>query len=314
MKNLGLGYVKTSTVENFTTESGIKIRRYMSPIVRKALKLATKRTVYLESYPNLESNTPYIFASTHSFDEDIIAALSIIDRNAYVLLGTTDQIDHNPQMYAAWLNGMIYVDRLDADSRKEATKKMERILNSGTSVLLFPEGGWNNTENLLCQPLFAGPYILAQKTKAKVVPIASFNEPNSNDIFIKVGEPMDFTGKEKKEALRELRDSLATMMFEHIEHHSTPIVRSQLGEDQHLDFMEVRRKEYMRVKWTRDVWDEELAFYHDKDQPLPIKIRESFDKVVITRHNAYIMAPIIERRLEDEKYNFKIYMKKKTKQ
>jgi len=314
MKNLGLGYVKTSTVENFTTESGIKIRRYMSPIVRKALKLATKRTVYLESYPNLEPNTPYIFASTHSFDEDIIAALSIIDRNAYVLLGTTDQIDHNPQMYAAWLNGMIYVDRLDANSRKEATKKMERILNSGTSVLLFPEGGWNNTENLLCQPLFAGPYILAQKTKAKVVPIASFNEPSSNDIFIKVGEPMDFTGKEKKEALRELRDSLATMMFEHIEHHSTPIVRSELGEDQHLDFMEVRRREYMRVKWTRDVWEEELAFYHDKDQPLPIKIRESFDKVVITRHNAYIMAPIIKRRLEDEKYNFKIYMKKKTKQ
>lgn len=313
MKNLGLGYVKTSTVENFTTESGIKIRRYMSPIVRKALKLATKRTVYLESYPNLEPNTPYIFASTHSFDEDIIAALSIIDRNAYVLLGTTDQIDHNPQMYAAWLNGMIYVDRLDANSRKEATKKMERILNSGTSVLLFPEGGWNNTENLLCQPLFAGPYILAQKTKAKVVPIASFNEPSSNDIFIKVGEPMDFTGKEKKEALRELRDSLATMMFEHIEHHSTPIVRSELGEDQHLDFMEVRRREYMRVKWTRDVWEEELAFYHDKDQPLPIKIRESFDKVVITRHNAYIMAPIIKRRLEDERYNFKIYMKKNTK-
>ena len=39
---------------------------------------------------------------------------------------------------------------------------------------------------------------------------------------------MDFTGKEKKEALRELRDSLATMMFEHIEHHSTPIVRSHI--------------------------------------------------------------------------------------
>ena len=191
MKNLGLGYVKTSTVENFTTESGIKIRRYISPAVRKVLKLATKRTVYLESYPKLDPNTPYIFASTHSFDEDIIAALSVIDRNAYVLLGTTDQIDHNPQMYAAWLNGMIYVDRLDENSRRESVKKMERILNSGTSVLLFPEGGWNNTENLLCQPLFAGPYILAQKTKVKVVPIASFNEPNSNDIFIKVGEPMD---------------------------------------------------------------------------------------------------------------------------
>ncbi len=314
MKNLGLGKVKTSTVDTFTTDGGIKVRAFINPALRKILRLATKRTVFLESYPKLNPNEPYIFASTHSFDEDIIAALSIIDRNAYVLIGTTDQIDYNPQMYAAWLNGMIYVDRLDSESRKESVKKMERILNSGTSVLLFPEGGWNNTENLLIQPLFAGPYILAQKSKAKVVPIASFNEPGSNDIFIKVGEPMDIGLKEKKEALSELRDALATMMFEHIENHSTPIVRSELGENQHLTFMEMRKNEYMRVKWTRDVWDEELAFYHDKEKPLPIKIRESFDKVVITRENAYIMAPIIERRLEDQEYDFKTYMKKNWRQ
>lgn len=310
MKNIGIGYVKTANADNFTSNIGIKVRRVINPLLRRILKLATKRKVFLESYPKLEKGTPYIFASTHSFDEDIIASLSIIDRNAYVLMGTTDQIDYNPQMYAAWANGMVYVDRLNNDSRKESLKKMIRVLNSGSSVLLFPEGGWNNTENLLCQPLFAGPYLLAQATNAKVVPIAAFNEHNSKNIYITVGEPLDFSNKSKKEALTELRDSLATMMFEHMKKHTDEIKRSELPADCRLKFMEERRQEYMRVKWTRDVWDEELAFYHDKEHPLPIKVRESLDNVVIKRDNAHIMAPILERREEDRQYDFKTYMKR----
>ena len=119
MKNYGLQKVKISTVDNFTSEIGIKLRRTINKPLRKALKLATKRNIIVDYYPTLEKNKPYIFASTHSFDEDIIAGLSTIDRNAYVLIGTTDQIDYNPQMYAAYINGMIYVDRLNEKSRKD---------------------------------------------------------------------------------------------------------------------------------------------------------------------------------------------------
>lgn len=74
---------------------------------------------------------------------------------------STDQLEHNPQVYAAWLNGLIYVNRREEISRKDSVKKMERILNSGSSVFLFPEGGWNNTENLLVLPLFSDPWLLS---------------------------------------------------------------------------------------------------------------------------------------------------------
>lgn len=310
MKNVGLQHVKNLRVNNFTTKFGLKLRRVIHSPFRQVLKLATKRKVFLESYPKLKPNTPYIFASTHSFDEDIVAALSVIDRNAYVLLGTTNQIECNPQIYAAWINGMIYVNRLDKESRKDAVSKMKFVLENGSSVLLYPEGGWNNTENLLCQPLFAGPYTLAKETGLEVVPIATFNEAGSNEIYIRVGEPMKLSQKGKREALDDLRNSLGTMMYEHIERHSTPLVRSQLGANYRQEFMEQRRLEYLRVKWTRDIWDEELAFYHDKERPLPIKIRESLKNVNITKNNAYIMAPILERIEEDEQYDFKTYMKK----
>ena len=44
---------------------------------------------------------------------------------------------------------MKFAERLSDVSDIESMPKMERVLASGSSVLIFPEGGWNNTENLL---------------------------------------------------------------------------------------------------------------------------------------------------------------------
>ena len=308
MKNYGLGWIKTSNIDNFTSKTGIKLRRAIHKPLQIVLKLATKRKIIIENYPKLEKGVPYIFASTHSFDEDIISNLATIDRNAYVLIGTTDQLDFNPTMYAAWLNGLIYVDRLDKNSRQESLKKMEKIIKSGTSILMFPEGGWNNTENLIVQNLFGGPYYLSKLTGAKVVPISAFNEMGSSKIYIRVGDPIDLSKYDKKDALIELRNSLATMRFNQIELYSTPIERSKLSPNARLNFMEQRKNEYLRVNWSRDVWEEELTVYKDKNCPSPEDIRKSIDDVVITKENAEIFAPILVKRLEDKKYDFKKYM------
>lgn len=310
MKNIGLGRVKTSNVENFTTDFGIRFRKIINKPLKKILNIATKRDVIIESYPKLEKDKSYIFASTHSFDEDIIAALGTIDRSVYVLIGTTDQIDHNPTMYAAWVNGMIYVDRLDPKSRKESVKKMKRILNSGSSILMFPEGGWNNTENLLVQKLFSGPYILSKDTECEVVPVSTFNEANNDKIYIRVGNPLELSKMDKKSALVFLRNELGTMMYQQIEKYSTHIERSKLPNDARKRFMEERKNEYLRVKWSKDVWNEELTVYKDKDIQTAEDIMQALDAVKITTKNAGILAPILVKRMEDKEYNFKDFMHK----
>ncbi len=310
MKNIGLEKVKTATAMSFTTDFGINIRKKINKPLRMVLRTATKREIIVECYGNLEKDKPYIFASTHSFDEDIIAALATIDRSTYVLIGTTDQIDCNPTMYAAWINGMIYVDRLDPVSRKESLLKMIRVLVSGSSVLLFPEGGWNNTENLTVQKLFSGPYKLSKSTKREVVPISTFNEPGSNKIYIRVGNPIDLSNMDKKDANTYLRDELATKMYNQIELYSTPIKRAELTSDAREKFMEERKNEYLRTNWTKDVWDEELTVYRDKDVTSPEEVRSSIDKVNLTAKNAGILAPVLVKRMEDKKYNFKDYMHK----
>ena len=309
MKNWGLIGLKDKGVDDFTTDAGIRIRRFINPLLRKVLALATKRKIVVWRYSKLHKGKPYIFASTHSFDEDIIAYLARIDRNAYVLLGTTDQLEHNPQMYAAWLNGLVYVDRGNEKSRKDSVKKMERLLRAGSSVLLFPEGGWNNTENLLCLPLFAGPWTLSKAMKTSVVPVAAFHEHDADVIYLGYGEPMELFRYEKREALGMLRDEMANMIYESMEKYASTLTRLELMGDTHLNYLEERRQEYMRVKWTRDSWDEELTTYCKKGEELPKDVCRFVENVYVDKDNAGVLAPYLVEHEKHKKYDLKTYLR-----
>lgn len=305
MVNPLLTRVYNKTIDNFTTDFGIKFRRVIGKPFRFVLRKATKRKVIIDSYPKLKKDETYIFVSNHSFDEDIVSGLGNIDRNAWLLNGSTHQLKYNFQMYAAWVNGMIYVSRISDKSRKDSVKKMLRILYNKSSIFMFPEGGWNNTENLLMQPLFSGPWILARETGCKVVPFVSFNEHDDRNIYIRVADPLDIGSMEKEKALTILRDQMATMIWKIMEEHCEIADRSQLSYER---FMDERRREYMHAKWRADVWDEELTFYHDKNHPLPQKIREFVDNVNITVDNAWILAPILVQREIDKRHDFTAYM------
>lgn len=308
MKNYGILGFSDKNVENFTSDKGIIIRRKLNPFFRKIFKLATKGNIIVDNYPTLEENTPYIFVSTHNFVEDTIANLATIDRNAYLLFGTTDQLEVNPEMYAAWANGFIYVNREDSQNRKDSLLKMERVLKSGSSILIFAEGGFNNTENLLSMRLFASPYILAKRTGYKVVPIAPFHEYGSKDIYMNVGEPVDLNSFEnKEEALLVLRDNLATLLYENMIKHATRVKRDELGSDPRLDYMEERKNEYLNTKWTKDVWDEELTQYHDAYEKEIISINEDLSNLEINVDNAFLARDIL-KRVKEKKYDFKQYM------
>ena len=309
MKNYGIIKFQYANINNFTSDFGMNFRKKINPVLRRILKLATKGELIIDNYPKLNDNEAYIFVSLHNFVEDTIANLATIDRDAYLLFGTTDQLEVNPEMYFAWLNGFIYVDRYNNDNRKEAILKMERVLKNGNSVLIFPEGGFNNTENLLCQRLFSSPYILSKMTKAKVVPIAPFYEFGSDKIYMNVGNAMDLSiYSDKKEALIDLRNTLATLMYINMENHATHLIRNELSDDPRLEFMEQRRQEYLKTKWTKDVWNEELTRYFSQEEREYNQVQNSMDNIIITKENAGIMAPILVKRFEDKKYDFKRYM------
>ncbi len=307
MKNIGIQWIKTADSKTFTSGFGIKLRRSLSLPFRWVMRVTTGKKIVVESYPKLEKNTPYIFASTHLFYEDILTGVGCIDRHAYVLVGNKDQIEHNPRMYGAWANGLIFVDRSDPDSRHSAVDKMEWIIRSGSSMVIFPEGTWNNSENALMRPLFAGPYLLAERTGAKIVPICSFWENGGDTIYFNASEPIDVSNRTKAQVREELRDALATMMYLSMEKHSQPLNRQELTGDLHEQHLAARCAEYLKMPWKNPDWTEE-TYYRDKNHPTPDMIWPTFEKVKLTPQNAKIMVPIFEEIERIKKYNFVSYM------
>lgn len=306
----GLSKYKTANVENFTTDVGIKIRRKMiNNFFRKILTMCTSRKIIIEQYPILGKDEVYIFACNHSFDEDAISALASIDRNAYMLHGSTHQMEHNLIFLAMWLNGMIYVNRMDATSRADAVNKMKRILSSGSSVILFPEGGYNNTENQLIMPLFSSPYILNKQLGVKVVPLITFNHIGTDTIYIRAGNPLNFSGEQKYEAMQQLRDAMSTMVYQIMEEHVPLVKRSELLHDPRRDYMAVRKQVYECQKWYEDVWDEEVTYYPGHNVTTPQQARKYIDRVNVDRRNAHILADVLVRRQEDLKYDLITYLK-----
>lgn len=307
--NIGLQRFKTSDIKNFTSDFGLRFRRLINRPFRAVLNIATPGKIIVESYPKLKKGEAYIFAATHSFVDEITSLLSVIDRSVYTLMGSTNQLECNPKIYANWLNGLVYVDRHSEKSRKESMPKMERVLASGSSVLIFPEGGWNNTENLLVLKLFPGVYNLANKTGKKVVPIRCFREHGKKNIYVKALEPIDLAAYEKEEAMTFLRDQLATLVYEAIEQHATPICRDELPTNARELFMKERKDEYLKTKWTRDVWDEEITVYRDKNHPLPPEVHAAYDAVNVNHYNVHLIAPVWAERDDDIRHDFIRYMK-----
>lgn len=178
-----------------------------------------------------------------------------------------------------------------------------------TSILLFPEGTYNSSENLLCLKLFQGPYTLNQETGVPMIPIAVYTLPELTSIYVNFGNPMDFGSMGQAGAMELLRDTLASMHYEHIIKYGGTLTRDKLFGDYHLEHMVRRRMEHMKQKWSRDVWDEELMEYTDRTITEAKTVRAELNRVAITPANAHILAPILVRHEEDARYDFKHYMK-----
>lgn len=304
--NTGLNFLEHKKLEDYN-KSQLLPRKIIRVPLKGILKVATKGKLVIDNNTKdiLEENKPYIFVSTHYHSEDIITNLRALDRPTYALIGTTYQLEHNFQMYGAWLNGLVYVDRKDKESRAESLKVMKWLLEQGISVLIYIEGGWNNTENLLVQQIFSGAYKLSKETKTEVVPMSNFLEPETNTIHISFSSPLKSYSYTKEEANSEIRDTLATLMFEQIKKYSVPIKRAELSKDYHEKFLEARRQEYYKynTKWPTEyeeyykAIDEELTVYRPKNIVRP--------EDIINSQNEHIFKWLYN---EEEQKDFRTYM------
>ena len=302
----------TKDVNNFTTCLGLTIRRIMhkpiSIVFGLVLRIIYKQKVIVDRKIKLEKHKSYVFASNHSFYFDGPAVIATVDRNFYSLFGATEQLHVEIRTLFIWLNGLIYVDRFDKQSRKDSVIKMNKVLQAGNSILIFPEGRWNDSENLLCQKLFAGPYNLSVQNQVEVVPVSVYND-EKNHIYVSYGEPLKLYEYDTKDkGIEVLRDSLATLYYEQIEKHSEFFKREDIKGDIHIHYMDSRMKEYSKAHFPSNYcWDDELFDYKAEDIDLE-DVWQDIDKVNINIKNIDKFKDILQELAIRKKYNFKDYM------
>lgn len=320
-RNLFINKLNTKDVDHFTTDTGLFLRRKTNGAFRKLCNIFTNATIIradtpdyasdeeyyenlkpdriplshyplstkknannivVERYPKLDKDESYIFVGSHVCPEDIETMLNIIDRNAYLILGSVENLNYNPEVYLSWLNGMIVFNVLDQNERSALPAKMERVLQT-QSILIFPEGSHNYDLTKLIKPLYDGPVNLALKTGKKIVPVVLVKAYENQVAYLDVGNPINvrslnlniqdyYPGKEENEKYRiksmssYVRDQMATAVWHMMEQHLETIRRIDYGDiGQHfIDFYVTDT--FQKINWKHDVFDAEYLTKKTKEE------------------------------------------------
>ncbi|RHD08231.1 1-acyl-sn-glycerol-3-phosphate acyltransferase [Lachnospira eligens] len=316
-------FTNTTIIRNETSEyvsneeyyNNLKAER----IPLSSYPLSTKKNannIIVERYPKLEEGESYIFVGSHVCPEDIETMLNVIDRNAYLILGSVENLNYNPEVYLSWLNGMIVFNVLDMKERRELILKMERVLHT-QSILIFPEGSHNYDLNKLIKPLYDGPVNLALKTGKKIVPVVLVKDYENNVAYLDVGNPIDvrgldlniqdyYPGKEESEKYRiksmssYVRDQMATAVYHMMERHLAPIKKSEY-EDLEQHFIQFYVTDtFNKLNWKHDVFDAEYLTKKTKEE-------QEYEEVVRSLGNLKLKKNVLkETRLYSREYVNKI--------
>ena len=294
---------------NFISEKGLKARKIINPMLKKLVRVAMENKLIVEEKPNLDKSKQYIFVSTHYFTEDVIGLFSSVGKPAYMLMGTTDQIENNPLMLAAMAFGFFHVDRLDKEDRKECFEKQNLLIDNGASFINYIGGGWENSENGLQPPSFSGAYRTSKLKDVLIVPVASYLVREAKKMYMRFGEPLDVRNLEENEANDVIRDTLASMHYKQISKYSYPLDKKKIPYDQHKYYMDQIGDEYWHQPWTKPFAKEEIG-PRKRKITTEEEVYSFIDKLPREKliELSTQLAPIMARTDEKERYDIIEYL------
>ncbi len=240
MNNSFLKYLLADNPETTLNEQGIKMRKYLNKVIIPLAKTTTMGNLIIERKAEMPKDQPIIYAATHVYKDDILNSFITINNNAYLLFANKTAILETANGILLWLNGVVYVDRQNKKSREASKAKMKYVLNHGGNLLMYPEGMWNIEDNILIEQLNMGIYDVAKETNAVVAPLIL--HVVDKKCYAILESVYDMTKLDKKEALIDLRDRLATAKFELVEKYS--------------NYANQSRADLEKEKTLKEQWDE----------------------------------------------------------
>lgn len=223
-----------------------------------------------------------IYACTHIGGDDCQRNFEAIRRGCWWFIGDPGGLYKEASGLLLHLNGCIMLDTGDKEDRNIAYLRAVELLGAGGSLMIYPEGARNGTENLPVMGLFQGTAKMAMETRIKIVPVAI--EQYDNRFVVNFGNEI-LPGKfqSNKDLTQKLRDVLATLKWEIWENEDLVIRRSLADNYRELFIKEFEERIYPydtlesveRTRYHGEISSPEESFAH-------------LDMLIPRRENAFL--------------------------
>lgn len=241
--------------------------------------------VIIEQPCSLLPGKPVIYAANHFCFADTPIMGRITPKRAYILLGK-QRLGFSDWIYFM-LNGVIFVDRKDKEDMAASKQAMSAYLNKSRSIVMFPEGTWNLTENQLMLPMKWGIIDIAKETGAQIVPTLLEYDREQKKCFVRFGTPLVVSPEDSKAAtIVALRDTLATMRWEFWERNGT-FSRANLDMDAERKKLFYSVVEYPPIDWE---YESSCIFHpHTTSEDAFVHL----DHLIPCRENAFLVRNLL---------------------
>lgn len=262
------------------------LRDAFYPITLLLANAALKFKVIYEAPPAPLTDKPIIFAINHSNSFDSLAGVKAISsafhRRCYFLAGK-QRLNFAGKLWF-FLNGTIFVDRADPVDMAAVKDTLTAYLQNGQSIMWFPEGTWNMSDNLLMLPMKWGIIDVAAKAGAHIVPTILDYNRETMICSVRFGVPIaPDKSTERAEAIRDLRDAMATLRWMAWEQYP-PLKKDEINRDKLRQGVYVAVEEYPEINLE---YEKTLVF---QPYPTPEEVFAHIQRLEPRRENAFLFA------------------------
>ena len=273
---------KTAKNKSITDSRAIMLfKDLLRPALSMIAGFRVPYRVVIEQPCRLLPDKPVIYTVNHSYFADTPIMVRVIPQRSYILLGK-QRLRFSDLLYFL-LHGVIFVDRKDKEDLAASKLAMTAYLRKGRSIVMFPEGTWNLTENQLMLPMKWGVVDVARKAGAQIVPTVLEYSREQKKCFVRFGEPMVVSPENSKaEAIAILRDTVAAMRWAFWERNGL-FCRAELDLDAERKKLYYSVEEYPPIDWAY----ESSCIYHPHTKP-----QDAFahlDRLIPRKENAFLL-------------------------
>ena len=185
------------------------VRRFIHPVTIQLTKTRVPHQITTQNEAYRSSQGPAIYAVNHTNSCDIPISCRAIQKHCLVLIGK-QRLYLSDRLFF-FLNGAIWVDRKNKQNMHLAKMRIQKHLSSGKSLIWFPEGTWNLSDNLLMLPMKWGIIDCAKQCHVPIIPVVLEYKQENRECIARFGEHLDPDNLSLREGIDVLRDRMAEL-------------------------------------------------------------------------------------------------------